>query len=395
MAHSGTALIEPETPEALAAALKQAADAGQSVSIRGAGTKDAWGRLTAEPGVTIGPRRLHRVLAHPHGDLTATVEAGAPLSDVNRALAEHGQWLPIDPPFSDRATIGGILATNDSGPLRQRYGTLRDQVLGVRVATTDGRLAKAGGQVVKNVAGYDLSKLVAGSFGTLAVIVSATFKLAPVWKASKTLVAAPANAEALGRLVGVVMGSQLEPVAFELRADTAGSGTPPLALLVRFASLPSVVDSQIDRARTLLGAGGTPVQVHDGESERALWRGHDDHLWSAAGAIVRVSWLPARSAEVLGEIGQAQPLARLDLIGRAALGAGLIRVDADTAAQAVVIERFRRSTVLGNVVLLRGSAELKALVDVWGPSGDRQALFASMKRAFDPQGVLNPGRGPL
>src|SRR5499427_9566622 len=132
-------------------------------------------------------RGLRRVLAHEHGDMTATVEAGATLRDVNRALARHGQWLPLDPPRADRATIGGILATNDSGPLRHRYGTPRDLVIGVQLATTDGVLSKAGGRVVKNVAGYDLSKLVAGSFGSLAAIVSATFKLAPIPAASKTL----------------------------------------------------------------------------------------------------------------------------------------------------------------------------------------------------------------
>ncbi|OFW16740.1 MAG: hypothetical protein A3F69_01140 [Acidobacteria bacterium RIFCSPLOWO2_12_FULL_66_10] len=388
-------LIEPETAEAVAAALKQASDARQSVAIRGASTKRDWGRNTAEADVTLGTRRLHRVLAHPHGDLTTTVEAGAPLGDVNRALAGHGQWLPLDPPFGDRATIGGILATNDSGPLRHRYGTPRDQVIGVRLATTDGTLAKAGGQVVKNVAGYDLSKLVCGSFGALAVIVSATFKLAPVWKASKTIVATPAGAEVLGRLVGAMMGSQLEPVAFEVRADAADYETRTMALLVRFASLPSVVDAQIDHARALLGASDTPVQVHEDDGERALWFQHGERLWTASGAIVRASWLPARIADVLAEIARAHPHGRLEMIGRAAVGTGLIRIDADPSTQAAVIERLRRSTTVGNVVLMRGPAELKSLVDVWGPSGDRQALLESVKRAFDPHGMLNAGRGPL
>ena len=388
-------LIEPETAEGVAAALEQARDARQSVAIRGAGTKHDWGRPTRQADVTLGTRRLHRVLAHPHGDLTTTVEAGAPLAEVNRALAEHGQWLPLDPPFSDRATIGGILATNDSGPLRHRYGTPRDQVIGVRLATTDGRLAKAGGQVVKNVAGYDLSKLVSGSFGALAVIVSATFKLAPLWKASKTLVATPAGAEAVARLVGAMMASQLEPVAFDVRAVAAGSGTPTLALLIRFASLPAVVDAQIDQARALLSVSGTPLEVHEGDGERALWLQHGDRLWNGSGAIVRASWLPARIADVLAELAAAHPAGRLHMIGRAAAGAGLIRIDADTCMQAAVIERLRRSASVGNVVVVRAPLELKSLVDVWGSSGDRQALLESVKRAFDPDGILNPGRGPL
>src|SRR5213078_978246 len=156
-------------------------------------------------------RRLDRVLAHEHGDMTATVEAGATLRDVNRALADHRQWLPLDPPFADAATIGGILATNDSGPLRHRYGTPRDLVIGIRLATTDGILSKAGGQVVKNVAGYDLGKLIAGSFGGLAAIVSATFKLAPRPAASKTVIVQAPDVGVLSQVIREVMGSQLEP----------------------------------------------------------------------------------------------------------------------------------------------------------------------------------------
>ena len=168
--------------------------------IRGAGTKSDWGRPAARVDAVLDMRRLNRVLAHEHGDLTATSRP-ARRCRRQRALAIHGQRLPLDPPFADRATIGGLLATNDSGPLRHRYGTPRDLVIGVQLATTDGVLAKAGGQVVKNVAGYDLSKLVTGSFGSLAAIVSATFKLAPLPAASKTLRVGVETADALADVV--------------------------------------------------------------------------------------------------------------------------------------------------------------------------------------------------
>jgi FAD/FMN-containing dehydrogenase len=125
--------------------------------------------------VVLSTLSLNRVVAHRHGDLTATVEAGARLDDVNRELARHGQWLPLDPPWSDRATIGGIVATNDAGPRRHRYGTPRDLIIGIEIARADGVRAKAGGIVVKNVAGYDLARLMTGSFGSLALITSATF----------------------------------------------------------------------------------------------------------------------------------------------------------------------------------------------------------------------------
>ena len=180
-------ILAPATGDEAATMLRTANERRQSVLIRGAGTKLDWGRPAAAPDVVLDMRPLSRVIAHAHGDLTATIEAGAPLADVNAALRAHGQWLPLDPAFADRATIGGLLATNDSGPLRHRHGTPRDLVIGVTIATTDGVLAKAGGQVVKNVAGYDLSKLMTGSVGSLAAIVSATFKLAPVPAASRTL----------------------------------------------------------------------------------------------------------------------------------------------------------------------------------------------------------------
>jgi glycolate oxidase FAD binding subunit len=397
--------IQPTSADEVAAALRRASDARQSIVIRGAGTKSDWGRPAGRIDAVLDMRRMNRILAHEHGDMTATIEAGATLREVNQALAAHRQTLPLDPPFADRATIGGLLATNDSGPLRHRFGTPRDLVIGIQLATTDGVLAKAGGRVVKNVAGYDLSKLVTGSFGSLAAIVSATFKLAPLPAASKTMKIAVRDVEALGVLVRTVMASQLEPVAFEIHGrspqDVVQAFRP--AVVLRFASLPAVVDAQIEQATAGLKACTTSIDVVDGDAERALWHGHATHLWDEPGAIVRASWLPASIASGLGELeriaddasggGKASP--PIELIGRAAIGAGLIRIDGDIAAQASVIERLRASQAFGNVVLVRGAAELKTLVDVWGPHGDRQPLFDSLKRTFDPNGVLNAGRGPL
>ena len=424
--------ITPADAGEVAAALKRASDSRQSIVIRGAGTKDDWGRPAGRIDTVLDMRRMNRILAHEHGDLTATIEAGARLHDVNQALAVHGQTLPLDPPFADRATIGGLLATNDSGPLRHRYGTPRDLVIGVRLATTDGMLAKAGGQVVKNVAGYDLSKLVTGSFGSLAAIVSATFKLSPLPAASKTLTMAVADTTALAEIVRIVMSSQLEPIAFEIttrrstqnppnsqhKSVSAGSASSALNVVLRFASLPAVVDAQIAQATTALSACVTSIEAVDGDGERALWDAQATGIWDRPGAVIRASWLPANIAAALNELAGLKPCATSEppamqgmgpavspaavaqgfspaLIGRAAVGAGLIRIDGDTAGQATAIEQLRASSVFGNVVIVRGSAELKARVDVWGSHGSRQPLFDSLKRAFDPGNVLNAGRGPI
>jgi glycolate oxidase FAD binding subunit len=348
-----------------------------------------WGRPAGRIDAFLDTRGLARILAHAHGDLTATIEAGAALADVNAALAQHGQWLPLDPAFADRATIGGLLATNDCGPLRHRYGTPRDLVIGVQLATADGTLAKAGGQVVKNVAGYDLAKLVTGSFGSLAAITSATFKLSPLPKGSKTLVVSVDPESRVGDVVRQMMTSQLEPLAFELRSAKASR----YEFIIQFASLPAVVDAQIGQARALLGPLATTMDAVDGGAELTLWHDHNARVWSAPGAVVRASWLPATIATGLAELKTIG--AEVDLVGRAAVGAGLLRIDGAPDAQAGVITRLRKSTSFGNVVVLRGSDALKTTVDVWGSMGDREPLLASLKRALDPHNTLNAGRGPL
>jgi FAD/FMN-containing dehydrogenase len=442
-----TETLQPTSAIEVAAALKRAADARQSIVIRGAGTKSEWGRAAGRIDAVLEMRGLDRILAHEHGDMTATIEAGATLADVNRALATHGQMLPLDPPFADRATIGGLLATNDSGPLRHRYGTPRDLVIGIQLATTDGVLSKAGGQVVKNVAGYDLSKLVTGSFGSLAAIVSATFKLAPIPAASKTLRVGVSNTTAVAAIVKTMMSSQLEPAAFEISTNVEQRTSNVAEALLRFASLPIVVDAQIAEAATLLKTHSASIDVLDGDAERGLWNAHATEIWDQPGAIVRASWLPANVAAVLAAlkgcathdvpqgthdvaegtrdvaqgthdvaqgahdvaqgfspafIGRtaigATPVAQgfsPAFVGRAAIGAGLVRIDGDTDAQVAAITELRASPLLGNIVIVRGSPELKARVDVWGSFGDRQPLLESLKRTLDPHNVLNAGRGPL
>jgi hypothetical protein len=173
-------------------------------------------------------------------------------------------------------------------------------------------------------------------------------------------------------------------------------------VILRFASLPSVVDAQVAQALALPSVKSSPTTVTDGDAERDLWDQHATRTWDSPGAIVRASWLPAEITAVMtgcatgttGTTAGATPTVT-ETIGRAATGAGLLRLDGDARSQAAAIEQLRRSTTLRNVVIVRGSDELKSLVDVWGPMGDREKLFASLKRTLDPHGVLNAGRGPL
>ncbi|SVB64557.1 uncharacterized protein METZ01_LOCUS217411, partial [marine metagenome] len=173
-------VVCPEDAVGVSKTLRLARDRRLAVVPTGAGTKLEWGASPPRIDLLLSLCRLDAVVAHRHGDLTATVQAGASLKSVNSLLRRQTQWLPLDTAHPDLATIGGIVATNDSGPRRHRYGAPRDLILGVTFARADGEVASAGGIVVKNVAGYDLSKLLTGSFGSLGVILEATFKLAPL-----------------------------------------------------------------------------------------------------------------------------------------------------------------------------------------------------------------------
>jgi glycolate oxidase FAD binding subunit len=387
--------IEPASADDVAAALASASKHRLSVVIRGGGTKIGWGRTPASVDILLSTKRLTALVAHEHADLTATIQAGARLDEVNRALGRHGQSLPIESAF-DGTTIGGAIATNDSGPLRHRYGTPRDQLIGIRLALTDGRLIKAGGNVVKNVAGYDLGKLMSGSHGSLAAIVSATFKLTPLPGASSTLVATFERADALVNALSAITSSQLEASAIDVRtASGESSSAGSYQLLLKFESTPGALNAHVRQARSL--ATGAASDVVAAQSEADVWRTHIRAPWQSAGMIVRFAWMPASLGAVLALVDDLRgSVSGIGLTGRAAIGSGLLRVDADVRVQRNVVERLRsRVDVFRHVVVLRADAALKQQLDVWGPMGDAGALGTSVKHALDPQGILNAGRGPV
>jgi glycolate oxidase FAD binding subunit len=392
----GPPVIEPDTPEELARVLAEASASRRSVAVRGGGTKSGWGREPGPASLVIDTRRLSRVLAYAEGDLTVTCQAGVTLAALNRELAKRRQWLPLDSPF-DEATVGGILSTNDAGPLRHRYGTPRDLLIGVRVATTDGRIARAGGQVVKNVAGYDIGKLVAGSFGSLAVVVEATFKLTPLPVAFATQRFTFADRAAAAEAAATLASIQLDPLALEVRFHAAVSERP-IELLARFGSTPAAVEAQMAEAERRL-APWAPRTAHRvvGIADEGVWRAHGRRIWSGSGMVVRVSWLPASISAVLALLADLRRrVSVVELAGRAGIGAGLLRIDADERAQVAVVRELRdRFDVFNQVSVLRAEPPVKAAVDVWSPAASTAPLLEAIKRAFDPAGVLNVGRGPV
>lgn len=383
-------VIEPDSADALAGLLAWASREHVSIVLRGGGTKLGWGRPPGRIDLVVSTARLNRLIEHAHGDLTATVEAGMPVAAFNGALGRHRQWLPVDSPF-DAATVGGLIATNESGPLRQRHGTPRDLLIGIHLATTDGRLVKAGGNVVKNVAGYDLGRLMSGSFGGLAAIVGATFKLSPLPLASATVVAAFSDAAAVANAAAAIGASQLEPHAFDVYVGSAFRRT----LLIQFASTQEAVDAQVDGLRRLIAA--ERFDIVTGAQEAASWRQQTRGVWDAPGAVIKVSWLPASLGALLGlveRIGGAGATAT-EFVGRASVGAGLLRVDGDVRSQVAAIERLRSDPGVGHVVVVRGELAVKQQADVWGVPADTVTVLRALKRTFDPAGILNAARGPI
>ena len=380
-------VIEPGGPDEIARVLKTASGAGLQVIPRGGATKMGWGNPPRGGDLIISTRRLNRIVEHAWGDMTATVEAGCTLGQLQQTLAEHGQRLALDPLWPEKATIGGILATNDSGPLRIRFGSLRDLIIGITLALGDGTLAKSGGKVVKNVAGYDLPKLATGSLGTLGIITQAIFRLHPTPRESRTLSFSTPDNAAMNALVLAILDSKLVPTGLQVRA--AGSALPEIDL--RFEGTAAGCEAQVDQA-VRLAAGSRQI-----EAQADVWSAHEA-LWGGAEppVVCKFTLLPASMGAFFDKVREVAGRAHLlwQIVAQA-VGAGFLRLEGDAAdvfVSAILELRQGLEARGGSLVVLRCPSEVKAKLDVWGSSGDALPVMKSVKAQFDPAGVLNPGR---
>ncbi len=385
-------LVTPGDAARVAETLRWARGRRLAVMPSGAGTKLDWGAIPPRIDILLSTRRLDAVVAHRPGDLTATVQAGARLVEVNRILGRHRQWLPLDPACPDRATIGGIVATNDAGPRRHQHGAPRDLILGVRFVRSDGEMATAGGAVVKNVAGYDLARLLTGSFGALGVMIEATFKLAPVAPASRTLVAGDLSAAEAAQAVDALTSSQLTPSAVEVQG-------PPFSILARFETSPEAAERQVAVASALVRQWAASVRVLTGAAEAERWKAHHDSIWRPGGVVCRVGLRPADLAGFLDRFHALLEGLSVQgqVAGRARVGILHVRMEGEAAAVRRVVETMRQQVQPrdGHAVLLRAPADLRTAVDSWGSLGDAARVMAAVKREFDPEGILSPGRWTL
>jgi glycolate oxidase FAD binding subunit len=385
-------VFSPSTVEEAAAVLEEKARASASIGFVGGGTALGLGRPPRRLDAVLRTEHLTRIVEHAPSDQIIVVEAGITLADLQRAVGAHGQRLALDPPLPERRTIGGLLATNGFGPLRTRYGSLRDLIIGVSLVRADGVSAKGGGKVVKNVAGFDLPKMMVGSLGTLGLVATVTFRLHPLPESDVTLVARARTARGVRELASAMRGAQLEPAAVAAllqgqRFDVA----------IRFEGFPAGVAEQRDRLRQLVGQPpGSDCDVLSEAEARAVWELHDA-LRTAGPLRAKLAFLPA-ALDALAE----GPLAKLmDALGEPSfvlyptLGLGFVAglpKDAALVAQAVESVRGSLAGTGGSLVLEEAPDDVRVHADPWGPPPASFALMRELKDRLDPEGRLNPGR---
>ena len=380
-------VIEPGNPEETASVLETAAKAGLRVIPRGGATKMDWGNPPRDGELIVSTRRLNRVLEHAWGDMTATVEAGCTFTQLQQTLTEHGQRVALDPLWPDRATVGGVLATNDSGSLRTRFGALRDLIIGITLALADGTLAKSGGKVVKNVAGYDLPKLATGSLGTLGIITQAIFRLHPVPPETRSLSFSSHDNAAVNALVLKVLDSTLIPTGIQVRAGN--SFLPEVDM--RFEGTATGCDAQIEQtSRIASGARRIKSSADVWNAPATLWSGAEPAV------VCKFTLLPADLGAFCDKLTRVSERFHLSwrLVAQAA-GVGLLRLEGTESAALLaairdLLERLESSR--GSLAVLRCPLEVKRKADVWGNAGDALRLMRDIKAQFDPAGRLNPGR---
>ena len=412
------AVVLPGSVEEVSAIMAFASAEGLKIVPRGSGTKMAFGGVPDQVHLVLVLSRLNKVVDHESADMTATFQAGILLKEAQEIISQSGQFIALDPPYADLATVGGILATNSSGPRRLRYGSSRDLVLAIRVVHADGKVTKGGAKVVKNVTGYDMNKLYIGSLGTLAIIVEATFRLYPVPAFENSYLAPFTSIDAAWGVVARILDSPVVPSGVELLnpeasrrvAEQAGLPWPKgsYGLAVALGSVRrEAVDAQLDTVRRFFDEAGSREGYRymlEGQAHETFWQATRDFaLGDDLQAVLKASVLLNKVAEGvrLGEEVAAKQGLGLGVVSEA--GSGIIRyyLTGEAASpeqfQKAVAETVKQLRLFaqeagGSLVVLTMPSKVKSRVDVWGSVGSAISLMQGLKEQFDPKRILNPGR---
>ena len=404
------AVVLPGSVQEMQDVLRFAAKQNLSVIPAGAGTKLGIGNLPQKVDIVLTTTRLNSVIEYEPADLTVTVEAGISLAVLQAELAKYRQLLLLNPPYANRCTIGGIVATNASGSLRLRHGTARNQVLGLQVVHANGTVVKSGGKVVKNVAGYDLNKLYIGAFGTLGIITEVTLKLSPIPVRQAILTASFQNVQDAADTGLNIVGSQTLPMFVNLfvNADprhseakaTANENEPLLA--VGFGGDSETVAWQLIQCQEIMEQNGAiGVTIIEGELRQHLQKAIQEFPADNKDiemVIAKLNLKRTDIAEFAVQIVDASWARGVQMM--ALLGSGVLYIiipvasDTDFRRLADALTQLRQSAMMaqGNLIIETAPSELKRHIDVWGSVGGTLSLMKQVKAKFDPEGLLNPGR---
>ncbi|NER04338.1 MAG: FAD-binding oxidoreductase [Okeania sp. SIO3C4] len=389
-------IVYPETQAQLSTIVTCCAKNNWAILPCGSGSKVHWGGLmkvdptTHKQGIiVVSSDRLNRLIEYAVGDLTVTVEAGMKYADLQETLAKTGQFLAIDPAYPETTTIGGIVATADTGSLRQHYRGVRDMLLGISFVRSDGKIAKAGGRVVKNVAGYDLMKLFTGSYGTLGIISQVTLRVYPLQQASGTIVLV-GEKNNIAKATQTLLSSALTPVAIDLLSTNLveqldlGKG---VGLMVRFQS---IIESVEEQSNQLLKVGDSlglnSTRYHDYEAE--LWQNLKQQIWHSqenTEIICKIGVIPTEAVETL----ERSVLETGFGVIHAGSGLGELKFNSVTPETLLELRRWCESKG-GFLTVLAAPLDIKEKLDVWGYNQNGIEIMRRIKQQFDPQNILNP-----
>ena len=400
-------LVKPGNPQEIAAVLEAAGREQWAVLPIGSGSAIAIGNPPRRGDIWLSTARLNAFEEYESADLTATVQSGCLLFDLNRVFGEHGQILPLDPPGAGSRTIGGIVATAQTGTLRLGYGQPRDWILGLQIATPDGKLIRSGGKVVKNVAGYDLTRLFTGSYGTLGIITQVSLKVYPKPATEMTMVCGSDEIVRVWKTVEHMLSGNINPVSLEIVSENAlrrvglEGELPGYCLCVRVAGEEADVRVQTMQMERIASESELSVRAPvPAETAGAFWQMVSD-LPLGFPIVVRLNTVPSRLPRFLSMAADALRQAAECVYFSASAGIGCATLMVEGPSDATLMNKLlpalseiRRQVVSsgGSVILQKLPTGWKEHIDVWGPTGTAASLMKGMKQAFDPSGVLNPGR---
>jgi glycolate oxidase FAD binding subunit len=360
------------------------------VTIAGNSSKLDWGGIVAGTKSIVSTQKLDRLIAHAVGDLTVTVEAGMKFARLQEILATAGQFLPLGPAYPDRATIGGIIATADTGSLRHRYGGVRDLLLGISFVRADGKIAKAGGRVVKNVAGYDMMKLFTGSYGTLGILTAVTFRVYPLPANSGTVILTGA-VDRLQQAAKILLASTLTPIAVDVVSTAfsrhlAISNTP--SLVVKFATIPESIAQQSAQLLEMGKGLGLKGGSWQGTQAEQLWSGIQTGIWGDTPIGCKLGVRLTAAVETIAMLDRSTDNTSKGAIHlNSGIGACTLSDESHIAPL-----RSHCEASGGFLSVLQAPADVKQQIDVWGYRGNAVPLMQKIKQQFDPLDIFNPGR---